>query len=827
MANVQKVFAALLKCLAFVLAVTFSASARADDKDITDGACENMALQDIPVGDFTAPVTAPQSPLNINQKYYTSYDEGYWASEVWMYGHDGLDTEGESDEKGVNDVFAILPGVAVLSKAGTLTGGWGESIIIATRVNPYSEEILTHHYHHLHAAGMGQDYTTTRQFNACDGASAGDVVGKEGSTGKSGGSHLHLSVRRWQNLTELASAVASGGHALFGYGYAFGDDAKLARNLDPQGLIFNTFRDYQWEEGFEPQYSWSLPYVLKMRSHGVEFGLFDGRFGADTQVKKRESARWLKIAAKLPSYVPQSATWSDLPLDDPDSAYIERLVRFPEEHPVFDPSHTCQNDTQKFCPDAAVNRAEALKTVIMAFYGDEFIRDYDHNIWAQSYELAIQLLDIFTDVPVLAWYAPYVYFGVTHGLVTQQDLFAPEEPVRRQQMAKWVITGIEHLEGMANVPCEGNPCPAGYYCSSPEEVCAQVPECVPSEGWNCEVGGGYDPCENGAQCQPGQTKNQSCAVNSQSGLQTSTCTNECQWGGWEQCVVAANCPAGTTPCQSDCCDNVSEACFEGAFCVCANPYLDCGDGICKNKLTDNENCGGCGNICSESKTCTGGFCVPNQNCSCSSGVCCDGCNYRLASEVCDQWYVYHCQGPDPGQNSEQALIRKYCSGSGSGCNGVAAQFGWQTLEDCSEAQVCQMNNGIPECVGACQDQYLADSASACYGNPQGAGTPTLCLEVQQISGPSFKYRACKQGGTFGNQFTHQLKDNNNSVNFSSYNGSAGITCTDWRNFDVGYISGYGSLNGAGVQAEIISPQGCIQSSCKYRTGTVTITKTCL
>jgi murein DD-endopeptidase MepM/ murein hydrolase activator NlpD len=714
----HKELKASLRCLLFVCTIVSASASTAEGKEITNDVCKDRTQEDIPVGDFEN-IGMPQSSLYINQGYDTTSDEGFWSDKGnWLYGHDGLDTEGESETPGVNDVAAMLDGVVILSRCYYQTDGWGESIIIATRANEYSGQVITHHYHHMHAANEGESYWTTRKFNACDYVTAGEVIGKEGNTGNSGGSHLHVSIRLWQNVKELNEAIAAVAdssrpkYPLFGYGYTSGDDEKLARNLDPQGFIFNTFSDYQWEEGAQPPYGWSLSSVLTMRAKGVDFGFFDGRFGAGEQVKKRGLARWLKIAARRQDSVPQTATFSDLPLDDPDSVYVEMMVRYPQGHPVFNPDHSCQGGAKKFCPDAAVNRAEALKAVIMAFYGDEFIRDYDQNIWAQSYNLAIQLLDIFTDVPVLAWYAPYVYFGVNHGLVSEQDLFSPQEPVSREQMAKWIVTGIGYVETIASSLCYVNACPEGYYCETMEGGCVQVPICVPYEANACEIGGGYVP----------------------------------------EPPPSPACATGYTQCQSDCCDNKSETCFEGSACYCVGNFLDCGNGICKNSQTDNNNCGGCGNVCDSGESCTNGFCVPGQTCQCSSGTCCDGCHIK-------------------------------------------------------------------------PDIFTASPAKACFNNTQGAGTPTLCLEMQKVNGPNFRYRACKQTGIFQNPFTYQLKDNNNLVNFNKYNGSQGATCTGWQNFEVSYI-GYGSGNGAGLQAEIISPPGCVQTNCKYKTGTITISKTC-
>jgi hypothetical protein len=172
------------------------------------------------------------------------------------------------------------------------------------------------------------------------------------------------------------------------------------------------------------------------------------------------------------------------------------------------------------------------------------------------------------------------------------------------------------------------------------------------------------------------------------------------------------------------------------------------------------------------------------------------------------------------------MIKKFCSGTDSGCSGSSVQYGWQTLEDCSSSQVCQMNGGTPQCVGSCQDTYIANSYSSCYGNPQSSGSPTLCLELSQQSGASWKYRVCKQGGTFSYDFTYRLKDENNYVFFDSYSGALGTTCASWRSFTLDYINGYGVLNGAGLVAEVVSPAGCSQSACQYKTGSITVYKNC-
>src|SRR5512145_2872177 len=122
---------------------TLSYKAQAED-EITDSTCEDLLPEEIPLASYQHGLVMPESDITINQAYNTSYDDGYGYDGVWMYGHDGLDTEGPSDTAGENDVYPILRGIVVLSKSRGVTGGWGESLIVASRPNAYSEEIITH-----------------------------------------------------------------------------------------------------------------------------------------------------------------------------------------------------------------------------------------------------------------------------------------------------------------------------------------------------------------------------------------------------------------------------------------------------------------------------------------------------------------------------------------------------------------------------------------------------------------------------------------------------------------------------------------------------------
>ncbi|HMR01320.1 MAG TPA: hypothetical protein PKA32_02940, partial [Candidatus Gracilibacteria bacterium] len=491
------------------------------DKQIFSGICQNLTLEQIPVGDFKSDTVLPQTPYNINQWYNTPYEDGYWFDDVWIYGHDGIDSEGSSDTEGVNDVVSTQKGIVILSEKENLTAGWGESIIMATRPNKGSEEILTFHYHHLYNNGKsGTNYVTTRQFNACETVNRGALLGKEGSTGKSEGSHLHLTVRRWNSLQDLKNALQDKNRAsLFGHGYTYNDDSKLQKHLDPHALLFKYFHDYQ-----DPNqaYMWSLPYVKKMRKYGIEFGLFDGRYGAQQPATRGEVARWLKTALGIPSIKNVSATFKDVPADDPLFPYVEALTRFPASvanthNAVINPVHSCTEDEgYSFCPDSPINRVGALKMIVVALYYAEFDSFQKEFYWTQtaadvldkiSLFLEIPKTQFFQDIDIHEWYAPYVYFGVWKGLVQIQTNFNPGQHVMREEMAKWIIKAYELNNSSYNSLCDNVACPIGQHCNPNNGSCNDNTECVPSETKGCEIGGGIDENScNPGDCTPGETE---------------------------------------------------------------------------------------------------------------------------------------------------------------------------------------------------------------------------------------------------------------------------------------------------------------------------------
>lgn len=103
----------------------------------------------------------------------------------------------------------------------------------------------------------------------------------------------------------------------------------------------------------------------------------------------------------------------------------------------------------KFGPKLTLSRAEACAIMVRALYGDKIV------YWTNS----------FTDVPVRAWYAPYVdvavYYDIMHG--HSATTFAPDEDITYDQMATLVLNALgynapqlsgtwpENVERIANI----------------------------------------------------------------------------------------------------------------------------------------------------------------------------------------------------------------------------------------------------------------------------------------------------------------------------------------------------------------------------------------
>lgn len=718
------------------------------NEDITNGRCTGLVMSNIPVGEFTS-VTSPEAPLSINQ-YYNDDD-----------GHNGLDVEGSTDCLGVNDVHAILSGRVIVSMSAAQTGGvngWGETIVMASRASMYSEEIITHAYHHMHNhAKANHPEETTRRKSPCDLVNTGDLLGKEGSTGRSGGSHLHLTIRRWTNLAELQAAVKAFGtgklDVLLGNAYPGKNSTALARHLDPEGLLFDWFSDVVTDG----DYDWAVVPAAHMRHLGIEFGLFDGRYGAAQKVKRREAARWIKIASKRTLSFSTEPTFNDVPVKDQDFVYIEALAQptDPSVPPVINPHPA----TGSFLPDNEIARAEALKMIVLAFYHDEYMDWYTSFWWLATYTAS----QVFSDVSVADWYYPFVSFGVEKGIVATNSSFTfqPTASVNRAEIAKWIIGGYDHKGALPAFPC-GKACAAGEFCRPSTHTCEKVPKCVQIESEFCPVGGGLsDTCTNGIQdagetgvdcggsCGPCQACGDGVCNGSES---QASCCNDC--GGCPSCTNGQTMACGLCG---------TSTCTGGQFGACQN------QGVCTPGQVQTQACNGTG---TQSRSCStgcqwGAWGACNGGCQCSLATCCsDGCYFDAQGTACGTC--------------------KVCNGSGScsnATNGTACPGG-----------TCQNGSCAASCGATTYWSPSLDSDTDSTGLQANQTINTgITVEVRE-AGAGLEARVCKVGGTFNSNIAFSVYDavtNSTSGVAVSNLATAGLSCSSWVGLqnDTGYTQG--------------------------------------
>jgi len=522
-----------------------------------NGFCTDPKLADIPVGNFHQPLIMPIEPMRITQRYNTSKAEGYCQlsknsqppgdsplcrGRKIYYGHDGLDLHPQGAASGVHDIFSVQPGLVVASHQSETFLGWGESIIIATRANLYSEEILTFHYHHLY---KNQAEQASRLFGPCYQVEAGQVIAKEGGT-PDWPTHLHVTIRRWENLKQLTNKIKNSPSGFYGYGYSFGNNARLSNYLDPEGLLYDHFSEFQDDRDKFLTWQWSDSVVREMRAQGWFFGNFDGSFGVDQEVKRREAARWFKQAMRLLSPPPvATAHFRDLVVDDPDFPYVQALIQQLTIIRVINPDRSCTPSGKSFCPDQSLTRAEALKMLIAAFYQNQFLETYDNWIWKAATPIANNLLSRFADVSAWEWYAPYVYFAWQNGLTGGGNLFNPHQPIKRAELAKWLVLGHQKRFGNNQGFCSTVQCNGGYYCDAQIKNCRRIPSCIPQEELLCPVGGGYNsevalspgsnpgsspPAPPSSECNPGQEELKICTSTQQATYRL--CLGNGTWMSW-------------------------------------------------------------------------------------------------------------------------------------------------------------------------------------------------------------------------------------------------------------------------------------------------------
>jgi len=753
------------------------------------------------------------------------------------FGHDGIDMP--SNKKNI-PVRAIQPMLIVASHMDGVFQGWGESIIGATRVSEFSEEILTYHYHHLYAVKDKNGVKTSRQYNACWFADKKKILAKSGKTGAASGVHLHFSERRWKNLAELQKAIGNG--SIYGKGYVYEKTQLLDKHLSPRRTFSNTFEEFDGQESSPLEW---FTWVRTVRQLGAEQGEWDGKFLPGKPMTRGQVSGWLNVLNKV--YVPledlissKPAVFEDVKKGTEFFSYVQNLTSFPDPTGVsiIDRNATCQPETKKFCPENEAVRAMALKMIILSFYREEYFNYAPNALTLYANMLAtIKDKGAFTDVPIVfgtEWFTPYVYFGLHQGIVyypKDTQLFRPKIAITRVEMAKWGMLGYEKKFYVPNDPCAGVFCEKGSYCFN--KICVPIPKCVSAESQDCTKGGGdglppaVTSCSPGlAQCKPGEVEKNTCVdgVNSQ----VRTCSDFCVWGAWSDCPAP---PLTCTPGESqDCGFCGTQTCdANGAFGACLNEQacapsstqvVSCPDGSSKTQS--------CSDLCNWEDATT---CPILPSCTCAQGECCDGCNFKPNGLECGS-VISKISCANSTQVQEQTM-QQYCSGTSTNCDGKSLVVNSVITQTCSGNELCVANGNSASCQmqnSSCTDGYSVDQPQSCFSNPTGEKYPELCLEAKVFQGSQWQYRICRTGGAlyFIGGYKWEVWNAGFSDSFSAQgqvSGGNAQTCLPWQTLDASIITKTGPSNGLWLRGKI-TPTTCKYQPCYETTGDITVSKTC-
>jgi hypothetical protein len=745
------------------------------DQVTTSGSCSDVLAQNIPIADLGTELTPPLMGETKGWRRTQRYNTKSTDPDCYLPGHNGVDAGGEygGSTDGVEQVHNVLQGTVLIS---TYIAGWGESVVVVSRLHPSSDELIMLVYHHLNKRFVGH----------CDDVLLGDLIGMEGKTGSSKWLiHLHFTVRYWANLEHLLHWLDQGVINVLGDDGYFGHDGLVFRgsydppysdpselmdegspyyaygHLSPEDLLFNTFADYE-ALAAEP---WSYGHARAMRKAGIMLGGWGGTFGILEHVKRREAARWIKIAIGLDRPTSAVQIFDDVLPDDPDFFYIQALTAYP---PNVGPQNTVVNSlatfdppSATFGPDREVARAEALKMTVMAFYADDFMGRLS-EVWGMAIYDKLSAAPHFQDVELTDWYLPYVWYGAffadePDGLVAIKPQFDAAAPVTREEIAKWIMLGYERLHGPVPTLCnEVNPCPQGQHCDPDAVECVDNPECIPSETQQCESGGGQI-CELST-CTPGEQKVQACGLG---GTQTAECNDQCQWGPWGDCAGGGTCTPGAQSGCGNCGITTRDATYTWGPCQ--------GSGVCSPAAVEQQACNVVG---SQTRTCLAG---------------CAWAAWGACSAACIPNSVEQQGCSVDGQSGTQ---ERTCTSQGQWGSWCACTPSCAATEYWSPVSISGVDNaGL---------QYLS-------GSPV---TLDVGLEVQIEQKPGtweLRIRVCKLSGTLLNTVYLRFEEFITNWGLAMYDGSLAPsgTCSAWG--EMSYESGFAEGDGLGGDWMIVSP----------------------
>lgn len=192
--------------------------------------------------------------------------------------------------------------------------------------------------------------------------------------------------------------ATDGGFVIFGEHTPLPSEATaLAEGTKAPGVTptpSSIFSDVPWNH-------WAKDYVEAIFQQGYTGGCADDppRYCPDAAMNRAENAVFVERALHSPGYAPP------LPANQIFEDVLPEAWYAPWVHALFEEGFTsgCSQDPLRYCPSEPQTRAESAVLYLRVVYGAD-------------YEPPLPAVQLFTDVPLDAWYAAWVQAAYNAGL---------------------------------------------------------------------------------------------------------------------------------------------------------------------------------------------------------------------------------------------------------------------------------------------------------------------------------------------------------------------------------------------------------------------------
>lgn len=171
---------------------------------------------------------------------------------------------------------------------------------------------------------------------------------------------------------------------------------------------------------------WAAVYIEKLRAKGIVGGKKAGIFAPNDIISRAELIKIAMLAFDIEAIAPQEKPFEDVELNVWYTPFIHQAKQL---------NLISGYANNNFLPNAAITRAEALKTILAA----------------SGLNLDYQKAYYFPDVDVNAWYSKYIAFALDNNIMGgyEDGLFRPHEKITRAEVSKVVALALDEIKKQA------------------------------------------------------------------------------------------------------------------------------------------------------------------------------------------------------------------------------------------------------------------------------------------------------------------------------------------------------------------------------------------